>query len=515
MRSKRSCVDVAIVGGGVSGLYAAWRLASSRSVSGEIAVFEASSRLGGKLWSHRFGVADEHPAELGAMFFGENHGLTRDLCVNALGLVADPVKPVPFLAHVNGRPFPIVEFGNDKLLQSGLDEAEKGLPYHGLLAQALRRIVPDLGELWPLGIRGRQETLAYLQTVTYKQKPLYQWGFAELLEDVLSANAIAALNGICGSNSVVENHNAYDMLVGFLYQFTSTWYQLKDGYQRLPDELALKATEAGVRILTERQLVAVERSPDGRRELSLRFQAESGSELVSAKGVILALPQGALHLILRESTTLGTSVFERLLDSISPAPARKLFLRFNSPWWNRSGEQEAAFSRTAYGYSRTDLPIRQCYFFGKEPSSGQELVLAMFTDGAASDHWVKLIKGNEGNVTHFKALPRQMVREAIRQLSILHNLAVPDPVDGVFVDWMQPPFHGGWHHWRTGYKSWELSQQAAGPAGNLNLYCCGDAFSPVMGWVEGALLSVEKVLQRQFGLQPPALCGTESGSVSA
>ena len=42
--------DVAIVGGGVSGLYSAWRLKSTLPDS-KIAVLEATHRLGGRLWS--------------------------------------------------------------------------------------------------------------------------------------------------------------------------------------------------------------------------------------------------------------------------------------------------------------------------------------------------------------------------------------------------------------------------------------------------------------------------------
>ena len=52
-RRKRQdpTIDVAIVGGGVAGCYAAWRLASAPNPTGKIRLFERSERIGGRLFS--------------------------------------------------------------------------------------------------------------------------------------------------------------------------------------------------------------------------------------------------------------------------------------------------------------------------------------------------------------------------------------------------------------------------------------------------------------------------------
>lgn len=44
-------VDVAVIGGGVAGTYCAWRLATSGPAAPSVALFEASERIGGRLWS--------------------------------------------------------------------------------------------------------------------------------------------------------------------------------------------------------------------------------------------------------------------------------------------------------------------------------------------------------------------------------------------------------------------------------------------------------------------------------
>ena len=44
-------LDVAVVGGGVSGAYSAWRLQTERGPAERIALFEYSNRIGGRLFT--------------------------------------------------------------------------------------------------------------------------------------------------------------------------------------------------------------------------------------------------------------------------------------------------------------------------------------------------------------------------------------------------------------------------------------------------------------------------------
>ncbi len=65
-------LDVAIVGGGVSGVYAAWRLRQEHPYL-RIRVFEASNRIGGRLHSFAFPQAPHLVAEAGGMRFLKEH----------------------------------------------------------------------------------------------------------------------------------------------------------------------------------------------------------------------------------------------------------------------------------------------------------------------------------------------------------------------------------------------------------------------------------------------------------
>src|SRR5690348_5652762 len=84
-RSTQSVdLDVAIIGGGAAGTYAAWRLAQERPDL-RVQLFEASGRIGGRLHSVSFPQAPHLVTELGGMRFLDAHRHVSRL-VTHLGL---------------------------------------------------------------------------------------------------------------------------------------------------------------------------------------------------------------------------------------------------------------------------------------------------------------------------------------------------------------------------------------------------------------------------------------------
>ncbi|XP_052074078.1 aplysianin-A-like [Mytilus californianus] len=79
MRLNENCDDVAIVGGGIAGSYAAWRL---RHTNQRITIYEYSNRIGGRLNTYHFPSAPDINVELGAMrFYPEVHTLlNKTIC---------------------------------------------------------------------------------------------------------------------------------------------------------------------------------------------------------------------------------------------------------------------------------------------------------------------------------------------------------------------------------------------------------------------------------------------------
>ncbi len=91
-RTKRPAegqsIDIVIIGAGVAGTLAAYRLAA-RYPTKSIAVFESRSRIGGRLWSVPVPPVENELAELGGMRTPFQHRATLDL-IEELGLSTHP-----------------------------------------------------------------------------------------------------------------------------------------------------------------------------------------------------------------------------------------------------------------------------------------------------------------------------------------------------------------------------------------------------------------------------------------
>lgn len=97
--------DVIVVGAGLAGLQCATDLVAAGAA---VTVLEARDRVGGRVWSHRFG--DGQTAERGAEFIDGNHTHVRGLA-SRLGLAltdrAAEVDPNTTLVDSAGRPVPM------------------------------------------------------------------------------------------------------------------------------------------------------------------------------------------------------------------------------------------------------------------------------------------------------------------------------------------------------------------------------------------------------------------------
>src|ERR1700749_4487081 len=78
-------LGTAIVGAGIGGLYTAWRLLDCGEPPGEISVFEASARVGGRLFSMSMPGTRGIAAEFGGMRFLSSHALITSVAAK-LGL---------------------------------------------------------------------------------------------------------------------------------------------------------------------------------------------------------------------------------------------------------------------------------------------------------------------------------------------------------------------------------------------------------------------------------------------
>ena len=179
------------------------------------------------------------------------------------------------------------------------------------------------------------------------------------------------------------------------------------------------------------------------------------------------------------------------------SPASKLFFTFESPWWNNSEFGPGPMEPNEISVQYTDLPMKQCYYFGDQEAITTPVIMASYADDEPS-FWSELIDEVSGAIGGpvYSTVPSAMLETALKQLRYLHpDVEVLNPTSAIFVDWSRPPFGGGWHAWKSGIKSFEMAKQIRVPLNSRNLYICGEAFSEIQGWVEGALVSAESSIK--------------------
>ncbi len=80
---------------------------------------------------------------------------------------------------------------------------------------------------------------------------------------------------------------------------------------------------------------------------------------------------------------------------------------------------------------------------------------------------------------------------------------IPRSETVLFMNWMRPPFYGGWHAWRIGIVSDDAKMMWERPWTDTRIYFAGEMISSDQGWSEGALRSAERVLMHQLGQPAP------------
>jgi monoamine oxidase len=543
-------IPVAIVGGGMSGLYTGYRLKQANPDQ-NVVVFEATQRTGGRLLTWMpYGKGSGLRAELGGMRFFEQQAMVWNLITKELKL---PV--VDFFAtgentrlYVRGQQATMAD-PRAVAQRYKLQEGEQGKTAAELIANAIAQALgtPENKAVIESKLGGqapetRQDWDLIKPYLTYKRQPLWAVGFWNVLSDILSYEAYQYATDTFGYYSLTANWNAAEAMQAISLDFGDIDYKtLANGYESLPEALRAGFEAMGGKVVTDCKLVRIEAHED--KSFSLFFRNSEGDEgRVRADKVIMGMPRKALE-DLAPSALWNPAVdtgLRYLLQSVQPYPAFKLFMLYEDRWWESLGIE--------HGRSVSDLPIRQTYYFRPDvceqphvpedaPSYG--VLMASYDDARAVDYWKGMEQAPEERERSRRELrewfnrqpreisrlfaaaaaapqpepppnmhkaPKEMIARATEQLALLHGLDVediPDPVFGAYADWSLEPYGGGWNFWEPQVDVQPVMRRVKQPFDGYPLYIVGDAYSGVQGWVEGALTTAEIVLQRQFGLQRP------------
>lgn len=491
--------DCAIVGAGVAGAYCLDRLSSE---GWRTALFEASNRVGGRLWSlpRRGGGA---PAELGGHAISSMHcsviGLADRFQLTRtplqFSLAARLLRGVRIEAGVSCEP---------RDLPYALRQSERGMSAGQLAMAAIAQIEPALATQGFGTTHHRRRALARsLRAVRFEGLSLSQWSFWPLLTRLLSHEAIALSRYCFGSAAAFGDINAYDAIWLLLAECApeQRHFCLTEGFDALPKALV---QSAGAPVFLDHRLQAIAREKDG---LRLRFLTPEGPKDVRVRRVILALPQRALVALNIERLVEDSAAVAAWLRAVQPVSACKLFLTYDRAHWPEPAAPSAAVRVAA---SFTDLPLRQTYAYASHEAGAAGLIMALYADEEEARYWAGLCVGARAQDRGgFEALaddlrPTEMLlREAQAQLQVLHPEVARQEFNGAaFMDWGAAG--GAWHAFRPGWQSWRVRERLRRPDPNTPIFICGEAFAELQGWAEGAVNNAEMMLERHFGAGRPA-----------
>jgi len=527
-------LDIAVVGGGVSGAYCAWRLQQAKGAKCKIALFEYSGRIGGRLYTVTLPGLPHVKAEVGGMrYIPASHPMVTNL-VDHLKI---PTKDFPMgappppkgvgsncnLFYLRGKHLRLHELSDPAKVPYNLAWSERGLGPTNLQVQVMNNIYPNMANL----------SLCDLMKIKAFGKPLWRYGFWDLMYRALSNEGYQFMKDAGGYDANVANANAVTQLPATEYSDETVFKTLRDGYDQLPLTLVerFKKMAGGIpkteRVQMNHRLAEIQiGSGDYRYTLIFRKTAtkegktklEGGGSAIKvrARKLILAMPRRSLELI--KSDFFEDGWLKDHIPSVLIQSAFKLFLAYEKPWWRALGLQA--------GRSVTDLPIRQVYYFGTEAEQEgglpfmNSLLMASYNDISTVPFWKGLEKGDrfagyepscvESKVetivplTEFAAT-EEMVYVANRQVAQVHALPeIPQPYSAVYHTWNEDPYGGGWHEWKAGRRLDKIMCRMRKPVEGEDIHIVGEAYSYGQGWVEGALDTAESTLQDFFGLKWPA-----------
>ncbi|WP_225768793.1 FAD-dependent oxidoreductase [Inquilinus sp. Marseille-Q2685] len=519
-------IDCAIIGGGMGGVYSAWRLATapeSKVPAAGIHLFEMSDRIGGRLDTVRLPGMPHVPAELGGMRIMTSQSLVMGL-VQRLGFKTEPfpMGGKQNLAYLRSHRFQVGQYGDASVVPYWLTGEELGKPPSKLVVQAIETVIPGASSM------SNEELRKACAAATLNGFPLRQHGFWQVLLNALSIEAYNLALAGGGFNTVLTNWNAAEAIPWYMEDWSipadqTAYVHLPEGYEALPRRLCDEFEAAGGRVHLRRELIAFSRREDGLYALTIHDHGVGRDHVVLARRLVLAMPRRSLDRIAEHPLDrAGPSEFfakpgvADLLATVTGQALYKFALAYPQPWWHALDLES--------GDSVTDLPLRQIYYFetegdmpGGDPGNRNSLLVAAYTDGISVDFWEGVrhsgprfegrpnpfVAAGEARLPDIYDVSALMVAEAHRQLLEVHGVTdAPEPYAAAFRDWGDDPYGGGWHSWNIGVDTAAVMPRIVKPVADEEVYICGESYSTYQGWVEGALQTAEMMLTGHFGLAP-------------
>ncbi|WP_445710564.1 flavin monoamine oxidase family protein [Flavobacterium sp.] len=565
--SRDMKIEVAIVGAGTSGLYTAFRLTQGNKYEAkDLQIFDMNSRIGGRLESVKIPGMDFW-GELGGMRYLtsqeivttliEGYPLSESDLEKRTAVLDYPMTPIPFPM---GDPADLLMYlRKERFKQDAWEVAQqKGQKFQTRFYlnqddcgfsgdQLFNKIIYDvlMSDPWFVQKYGdkvfKYTTYRYEFQLTsrdwddikpnleyrfvgspYNNRKVNDIGFWNLIKDQVSQEGYVFLANAGGYYSNTINWNSAEAFPYMVGDFSSspTYKTIEEGYDSIAYALANQyLMNEGACIWSENKLLTFNRehvnSATHKYELVFLNLQSNEEWKVYANTLILGMPRQSLELLDQNNFFFDTNIREELnenIRSVIKEPAFKILMGFEYPWWKKALDIDS-------GHSITDLPMRQCYYFGTDENNDHSMLLGSYGDMETETFWKALSDDKvlfEVRPTKSASLleleelndvqaTQMMVNELMNQLRELHgpDVVIPDPYVTWFKDWTDAPFGAGYHAWKAGFSVKHVMPYMRKPLEEEAIHIIGEAYSDQQGWVEGAFCEAEKMLQEYFEMNRP------------
>lgn len=500
---KTQSYDVAIIGGGIAGLYSGMRLKRSALYREKsIAVFEATSRLGGRIKSYYHSDLG-NSCELGCMRYLKSQRMMTNLIEKHYQLDIQPFSTGNVDKHfyyLRGQHVDPIKW-----------QAPYNLPreFHG---QSPFRILDHIIDMIkshnniPAGTTVSAEEWAQIKkTIVY---PFQGTLFGKKLQDIGFANLISeftsyeTLKFLCDSGEYYAktiNWNAseafpYSQSIGYKAKDDIEYWCAKNGFSELIEHMSQEFQTLSGSVYENHVLKVIKKHDNKKKQYHLTFSNNKTGETheIIANHVIFSVPKKPLNDIvwLNElGEQFYSTEFQYLLNSIRILPTIRFALLFKNAWWQKDFDG-------LNGHMVTDLPLRHGYYFGSTQPDRYSVFLST-VDMDVTDYWLSHI----GNHNETGTLSKSALDEIIKQLTIIHkNKNIEQPIAAQFYNWCSRFYGGGFHSWNPNYSVSDVMKAMRKPFQNETIYIIGEGFSGLQGWAEGALCTAEKLMNEHFHL---------------
>jgi monoamine oxidase len=425
---------VVIVGGGIGGLYTAWKLAEGGT---PVAIYEATGRLGGRI--ETVDLEPDFKAEMGPMRFElalqPNFEMILSDTKDSDG---NPVQPAPFASpraprlpdrddlapdeRPDGVPLDglgLMQLGLFRLFgiehtvaikytdADGGAKEENGAPITkdtpgavkcayvkpSQAAQAWLRSTRDPDVPMRPGSAAPESTYDDVRATAHvpgqPSRLLRDEGLWNALYEVLSPGAVAAIHQLGPFfHFLPENLSAVEWGIFWLRYFHPDESQTKmktinEGTIVVVKHLEAELKRHGATVNLNHEAVAIRPVIDGTR-VEVEFCVDgAATRMVESDRVVLAIPRKPLELVAAHFP----DHVARHLGDVNAFPMVKVFFVFPTPaWWKALPKQIKAQE----GASR--LPTREVHYFPPFPAkpAAQTMVL-LYTDRPATAFWQHLL----------------------------------------------------------------------------------------------------------------------------